>query len=55
MPKIRDPRLSDTMAQRDAGVVGHAVTVTRYTSPMSPLIFRDPAIMLAIALAKGGL
>lgn len=44
--------MSDTMAQRGAATVGHTVTVARRIYPMSPLIFRDPAIMLAIALAK---
>jgi hypothetical protein len=40
------------MAQCGAATVGHAVTVALCTWSMNPLIFRDPAIMLAIALAK---
>jgi hypothetical protein len=44
--------LSVTLAQHGAPRVGHAVTLALRTSQMTPLIFRGPAIMLAVALAK---
>jgi hypothetical protein len=40
------------MAHHGAASVGHAVSLAQRAHPMSPLIFPDPAIMLAIALAK---
>jgi hypothetical protein len=40
------------MAQHGPTAVSHAVTVALDPLQMSPLIFRVPAIMLAVALAN---
>ena len=50
--KIAGTEYSVIMTQRGPTAVSHAVTVALDPLQMSPLIFRVPAIMLAVALAN---
>jgi hypothetical protein len=50
--EIAGTEFSVIMTQHGSSPVSHAVTVALVPSQMSPLIFRDPAIMLAVALAN---
>ena len=52
IPEISLPTLSVTMAHLVTSCLRHSVALSPLHRRMSPLIFREPAIMLAVALAK---